>query len=356
MARGVITKTVPPSLLDTRDFPVGKEVNIARIIRTPAGLSFRVFQSTNWIPEEYIKCDFRENLVVDYVKIARDRMNYNELKPEKVSAKTKTVSGMRPKLGNKGRTIAMDKKELKEVIGRLSTGDTFSVTFLSTMPSDSRYDGIRGFAGQTVEFTLVGTRTGRGKGGSQLMDLKPTAGGDSVVTGTPHSEALLNVRLGDGTVVGHETETEIPKTFETNAGQAASLKEAMKGLADTTGARVRVQSTEAEFDGEYTVTSVLKMRGRHGQIRLSLTADDGRTTELSSYRHSGVVTSFEVLTPGTVVASNKPTAKSKASKKVKKVSAPAPDSLGTESLETQETVESETMEKTVVDSESTERI
>jgi hypothetical protein len=37
------------------------------------------------------------------------------------------------------------------------------------------------------------------------------------------------------------------------------------------------------------------MKGRFGQIRLKLTNDAGAQTELWSYRHSGVVTGFEIL-------------------------------------------------------------
>ena len=192
----------------------------------------------------------------------------------------------------------MEKKDLKGVIVGLNTGDTLSVTFLSTVPADERYDGIRTLAGQTVEFTLVETRKGRGKGGSQLMVLK-TASGDKVTTGTPHSDAILNVTGPNGVLVGHESEADVPKTYETNAGRAAELKTAFQDFVGVTGARVCLDSTEAEYKGEFTVTAAEQLRGRHGQVRLTLQATNGRTTQVWSYRHSGVVTKVEVLSPGT---------------------------------------------------------
>lgn len=192
----------------------------------------------------------------------------------------------------------MDKKELKEAVVGLTTGDRVSVTFLSTMPTgaaNSRYDNIREFAGQTVEFTLVEVKKGRGKGGSQLMRLK-TADGKEIMTGTPHSDVMLNITTPAG-MVGHESEADVPKYFETNAGQASELKNLFKDLVGTQGAKVHVESSEEEYAGTFTVTEAVQLRGRHGQVRLKLTAEDGRQTELWSYRHSGVVSKFEVLSP-----------------------------------------------------------
>lgn len=311
LATGVITKTVPATLLERLPIEEGTEVRVARIIKTPVGLRFRIFGTIRWVPEDSISCDFDRKHVVDYTKHLEkshkskspsqfgDAKIPKGLKPYKELDITKSVSGMRPALGRK--TKMESKKDLKSFITGLTTGDKVTVTYLSVIPSDTRYDSVRSLAGQTVEYTLVETKKGRGKGGSQLMVLQPTAGGDRVTTGTPHSEAILSVTGPDGVLVGHESEADVPKSYETNAGNASTLKTAFQDLVGTTGARVRLTSTEDEFSGDFTVTGAEQLRGRHGQVRLTLTADDGRETKVWSYRHSGVVTGFEVLSTGTPV-------------------------------------------------------
>jgi len=197
----------------------------------------------------------------------------------------------------------MEKKDLKELVSGLNTGDTLTVTYLSTMPSDTRYDAVRGFAGQTVEYSLVETRTGRGKGGSQLMVLR-TVSGDTITTGTPHSDAILNVRGPNGALVGFETEADVTKVYETDTVRALDLKKSLVALVGMTGAKVRLVSTEQEFSGDFDVLSATKLKGRYGQIRLSLRAADGQSVDLWSYRHSGIITSVEILDPGTAVVSD----------------------------------------------------
>lgn len=312
LAEGIVTKTIPTSILDTFEIPEGSRVQIARIIRTPIGLRFRVINSTRWLGEDELNCQFDPKHIVDYVKIAEQSKNkmipdngekqiLKGCKPRKDCAKPVHVSTWRH--GNQGRTKAMDKKDLKEAIAGLTTGDRVSVTFLSTMPTGAaniRYDSIREFAGQTVEFTLVETKKGRGKGGSQLMVLK-TADDKKVTTGTPHSDVLLNITTPTGKV-GHDSEADVPKSFETNAGQASALKNSFKDLVGMQGATVRIESSEPEYTGTFTVTDAEQLRGRHGQVRLSLTAEDGRQTQVWSYRHSGVISKFEVLSNGTAGA------------------------------------------------------
>lgn len=307
VGKGVLTKTVPGSLLDPGELQAGTSVQVARIINTPIGLRFRLMYSTRWIGQDSINCEYNPEVVVDYVKIAAgnikktpsqnvDCQTGNGLKPCQVSAKPVHVSNTRH--GSLGRTTKMDKKDLKAAISGLTTGDSLSVTFLSTMPtgpSNTRYDGIRALAGQSVEFTLVGTKKGRGKGGSQLMVLK-AADGSTITTGTPHSDVLVNITTPAG-MVGHESESAVPRTYETNAGRASELKAQFKGLVGTVGASVRIESSEADYNGTFTVRSAELLRGRHGQVKLMLESGD-RTVEVWSYRHSGVVTSFEILGAG----------------------------------------------------------
>lgn len=310
IAEAIVTETVSATMAYPYELPAGKRIKIARVINTPIGLRFRQFETTRWIPAANLRCDFDKDLIVDYVKIAnenRKRLASQDggdkipkgCKPVKASVKTTHVS--RKRRGKQGRTSkAMDKQLLKNAIVALTTGDRVSVTFLSSMPageSNTRYDGIRGFAGQTVEATLVQTKKGRGKGGSQLMVLK-TEDGTTFTTGTPHSDVVLNLTTPAGKI-GHESEADVPRTFEPNAGRAGELKESFKSLVGTVGATVQVQSTEDEFTGSFTVTEAEQLRGRHGQVRLTLTQGD-RSVKVWSYRHSGVISSFEVTSQGTV--------------------------------------------------------
>ena len=310
IAEATITDTVPASMSYPYELPAGERIKVARVINTPIGLRFRQFQTTRWIPAANLHCEFDNDLIVDYVKIAEENRKRlaspdgvakidKGCKSQKASVKTTHVS--RKRRGKQGRTRkAMEKKDLKTAITALTTGDRVSVTFLSTMPTgeeNRRYDGIRGFAGQTVEATLVETKKGRGKGGSQLMVLK-TEDGTTLTTGTPHSDVILNLTTPAGRI-GHDSESEVPRTFETNAGRAGELKETFKSLVGTVGATVEVQSTEDEFSGTFTVTGAEQLRGRHGQVRLTLAQGD-REVVVWSYRHSGVISSFEVTTQGTV--------------------------------------------------------
>lgn len=176
----------------------------------------------------------------------------------------------------------MDKKQLKALITGLSPADKVSVTFLGEL------------ANRTGDYEVTEISTGRGKGGSKLMHLK-NADGDVFKTGTPESDKILHVVTSDGTLHGFESAADVPRSFETNAGKHDDLKKQMKALVSTTGARIRVEDDQNEFGGEYTVTQAEQLRGRYGQVKFTLRRDDGTYTSLWSFRHSGIVTSFEVL-------------------------------------------------------------
>lgn len=174
------------------------------------------------------------------------------------------------------------KKNLKTLIAGFEPGEQIQVTFLEDL------------AERTGDYTVVEVKTGRGKGGSKNMTLK-NADGDTFTTGTPVSHKILNVVTSDGTCHGFENASDVPKLFETDAGAHEALKKQMRALVSTTGARVRIQDNKGEFGGEYVITQGQQLRGRYGQVRLTLLADDGQVSELWSFRHSGIVTSFEVL-------------------------------------------------------------
>jgi len=176
----------------------------------------------------------------------------------------------------------MNKKQLKALIAGLIPTDKVSVTFLDEL------------APRTGDYEVTRTSTGRGKGGSQLMHLK-NADGVEFKTGTPESDKILHVVTSDGTLHGYETTADVPRSFETDVSKHLVLKCQMQKLVSTIGARIRVEDSQNEFGEEYTVTQAEQLRGRYGQVKFALRRDDGTYTSLWSFRHSGIVTSFEIL-------------------------------------------------------------
>lgn len=295
VAVGTAKETVPASVLEPNPILRGSEVKVARIIKTPIGIRFRVANTIRWLTEEELEVKFDPSLIIDY----STHMGKNPLqdpKPSKQKEKkgTKQIqksnqlkSGIRgATIGStpnkiKGRAFAMDKKELKEVITSLNTGDKITVTFLDDL------------ADRTGEYEVMGTKKGRGKGGSLLLVLKSGTGSE-ITTGTPDSNSILHVITPDGKLHGFENANEVPRIFETNTEKFKELNKKFLGLVGTSGRTVHVESTETEYTGDYTVLEAAKLRGRYGQIRLSLQAEDGTTHELWSYRHSGIITAFTV--------------------------------------------------------------
>ncbi len=298
IAEGVISKRVEATVLDTQAIEVGTKVKIARVINTPVGHRLRIAHTIRWISRDQIDVDYSADVVVDYTKHLSsngDAVNTAESKGNLVIASSNTVKGFkagvgrattkvrRPrKAGRIERYNGMDKKQLKALIEGLTSGEKVSVTFLGDL------------AERTGDYEVVETKTGRGKGGSKLVTLK-AADGTLVTTGTPQSDKILHIVTADGTLHGFETAIDIPRSFETNAGAHDALKAQMKELVGTTGARVRLADSAGEFNGEYTVTQAEQLRGRYGQVKFTLMGENDTIQTLWSYRHSGIVTSFEVL-------------------------------------------------------------
>jgi hypothetical protein len=177
----------------------------------------------------------------------------------------------------------MDKQALKAVIPTFTPGSQVSLVFLGE------------YAARSGTYTLERHKVGRGKGGSLVMVLRG-ADGSVLETGTSQSDHILNVTGPDGVRHGHETATEVPRKFETNKDLAKGLKEQMNVVVGFPGSRVRVTSAEPEFSGDFEVVDGSRLKGRYGQVRLALrNIETDTTVELWSYRHSGVVSGFEVL-------------------------------------------------------------
>ena len=197
----------------------------------------------------------------------------------------------------------MKKKVLRRAIAGLEPEDRLKITFLGE------------YADRSGTFDVIRTKKGRGKGGSQLVELK-TADGEVFVTGTPQSDVILHVITPDGVLHGHETISDVPPTFDTNSSMAAALKESFKGLAErcrllpkedekdtrsrfapteTSPTRVAVASTHEPFNGTFRIKEIEYKRGRYGKILLTVLDDEGNDMVLDSFKHSGVITSFTIV-------------------------------------------------------------
>ena len=316
IACGTVIEEVPANTMEIHPIPVGTELEFARIIRTPVGRSMRIAHTKRWVNEGSIKAEFESKLVFDYTGTIKeetvppswDKAKKDLVKSQKKTAiKTNRTNKRRIKTKNKPNkqfknrirfvinnsevrvrtrlgACGMKKAELKTVISALTPGEQVRFTFLGEK------------AGQTGDFEVLQTRVGRGKGGSMLIELR-TSAGETLVTGTPESDLVLHVVTSDGVLHGYETEASVPPVFETNAGAAALLKEKFLLLLDAESQyTVKVTSTHQPYNGQFTVVSAKQLRGRYGQVVLTLGSGPGTETfELWSHRHSVAVAGFEVI-------------------------------------------------------------
>jgi hypothetical protein len=138
-------------------------------------------------------------------------------------------------------------------------------------------------------------RTGRGKGGSRLLDLVRLSDRQAVTTGTPDSTNIVNVVV-DGVRHGLENASDLPIIFGRNKSVSKEFKLVTKSILDlrrrdaSAAVRVNVDSDVAEFSGTFDVAGAQRCRGRGGPCRLDLTeVGTGRSLTLWSSRHSGAI-------------------------------------------------------------------
>lgn len=305
IAEGVITNLVPPTVLDARPIEVGTKVKIARVINTPIGHRLRIAHSTRWIARADVDIEYSDDVVVDYtghLSPNGDKANSSKTKRKSRNSTKKTQKEFKARASRatskvrRPRTVrrterytGMDKKQLRALISGFTTAERITVTFIGDL------------ADRTGDYEVVDQKTGRGKGGSKLMVLRPVGGGEEFTTGTPQSDKILHVVTADGTVHGHQSIADIPRVFEMNAARGEELKTEMQKYVGTTGVRIRLDDTADEFGGEFTVTQAEQKRGRYGQVVFTLLGSTGRVQEFWSHRHSGIVPAdgFEVLSAPT---------------------------------------------------------
>lgn len=183
----------------------------------------------------------------------------------------------------------MDKNSVRSFINTLTPGTSLTINFVGNSLTDSR--GVH--LANSGTFTFNRKSTGRGKGGSLVMHLT-TSSGSEVQISTSHSDSILNMQVADGELVGYTSVADMPVEYPRDDQSAARLKQASASLVGSTGRRVTVVSSLPHLNGTFTVQRATQLRGRNGQIVLTLSSGN-QTHELWTYRHSGVVTSIEVL-------------------------------------------------------------
>lgn len=178
----------------------------------------------------------------------------------------------------------MDKATLRNVLEGLKSNQIISVRMRDrTTPED---------------YTVLGVKKGRGKHGS-LTAVLQRKDGTVITLGTPKNLDVLNITV-KGEFFGVLTEREEPPVYKTDDAQATLLKVAFKKLVGESGRKVRFESNIPEFNGTFTVINAKNEKGKYGQLHLWLVPDGQtptpeNTVEFWSYRHSGIIQSFELL-------------------------------------------------------------
>jgi len=175
----------------------------------------------------------------------------------------------------------MEKLVLKRVLSSLSNGDIISLNFVAEKTELSG------------DYKVLGTKKGRGKGGSILAELISTEQ-QKLTLSTKDSDSVVNIVV-DGNLFGFESESEIPPVYEKNSSNSIMLKNLFKTFEKVSFSSpeyVNIVSEQVpELNGRHMIVGYQQLRGRSGQI--VLTTSTG--LEIWSYRHSGVIQSIETV-------------------------------------------------------------
>jgi len=178
----------------------------------------------------------------------------------------------------------MNKQILRSLIKRISEGETISVR-LRSMATPAR-------------FSVVKKSVGRGKGGSLFLTLQDEFGGE-VTIGTPASEQVLSMEVA-GVLVGVDDERADLPPATPKLELAAEIKAKMRPIVGEggNGRKVRLTSSFAPLNGVFVIRSSKIANGKFGQVHFLLADEldpDEMLIDFWSYRHSGLIDSFEVL-------------------------------------------------------------
>lgn len=279
------------------DYISGDTVDIALGIMTNDGPRYRVMGSNTWVDGYQVIADSSVRTAVgnnpDNVMKRKDR---NEFITPAESVKIKTIENSTARVASlknvrvnnnnnvssKEKNKHMDKSVLKSAIAGLTAGQNINLTFVG---AKSHFTG---------DWSVVKIKTGKGKGGSKLMELVNDTQ-ETITTGTPESQYILNMTV-DGNMIGYASEADVPAVFEKNTEKATELKSVFAALKGAEGnKRVTITATVPELTGTFIVNKQSQLRGRGGQIRLDLArVDSDETVEAWSLRHSGIIQTFVI--------------------------------------------------------------
>jgi len=274
-------------------------LDVGHCIETANGRYYRIAHSIFWAEAKQVAeiTDFTSHVVksvnnsfnvVPISGINIDKSSSTNA-ARKLHPKSKANTSLPVQMPKKASTNHMNKTEFRSIVSALTAGQNITVKF-----SGSKVH-------QSGEYNIKALRTGRGKGGSRLIDLVRLTDNLAITTGTPDSGSIVNITV-NGEVHGFESENDMPVTFERNAAMAVAVKRVAKRLMDlhaqnaTATHEVTLGSTFEGYSGTFQVISANRMRGRGGPAKLVLkNSVTGEQQELWSSRQSGALTSIEIV-------------------------------------------------------------
>ena len=194
----------------------------------------------------------------------------------------------------------MDKQQLKAILLSCKKGMNVEICFLGgiggwkvSSPPVNKQPYLK--IAKTGVYTVIESKRGRGKNGSQLLTLALPATPDVPLfqIGTPNNDEIVYLVV-NGTKHGVSSEAELVKTFDKDIVTAKALKEKLSPLLrlkEGTKLKLKIVSDlEPKFNGTFELLNVKAMSGRWGQIKLDLkNIETGEAVELWSYRHATAV-------------------------------------------------------------------
>lgn len=179
----------------------------------------------------------------------------------------------------------MEKSVMRDCMSKFVATDTITVTFRESSV-------LRHLNGT---FEVMSVAKGKGRYGSWIAELECRCahrGTSRVTIATKHNNNVLNIQHA-GQFYGYNSESEIPVSYAPNQEAAVELKALFRQFLD---ADFRSQHnlsilSNANFieSGEYAVTEARQLKGRVGQVILTVALED-RLVEIDSYHHSAVIT------------------------------------------------------------------
>jgi hypothetical protein len=182
----------------------------------------------------------------------------------------------------------MDKLQLIEKFKSAKAGAAVEILFVGAA------------AGLSGTYTFKGTRTGRGRNGSTIVDLlkpdgtllgkvpNPSPSDPDHLSdfGSGVSHLVGTVKIGDEEASGDVSAAEL-SLLPKDALRASQLTEGLRPLIGQKGVTLHMQSRDATLHGTFTLLSCEASKGRVPQLHLRLRRDsDGSEVDFYTYRHA----------------------------------------------------------------------